>query len=190
MMRAAPSINSLRPESEPPLPPVLDAIGLAFDRAGNLFVADQGFGSLLDHIGSVYKFTPTGVRTTFASGLDSPVALAFDSRGNLLVADGGMDDTTIFIPAAVYKFAPSGLRSTVASDNDSSSNPNGLAIDSADNLFVASIAATFLSLLLAECEPPLPPEWLQLWRSSQLSPTPTAAISDFNGDGHPDYVLS
>jgi sugar lactone lactonase YvrE len=33
--------------------------GLAFDRAGNLFVADGG---------GVDKFTPAGVRTTFASG--------------------------------------------------------------------------------------------------------------------------
>src|SRR5207247_7599338 len=55
--------------------------GLAFDRAGNLFVAAGG---------TVSKFTPTGVHTAFASGLTTPFALAFDSGGNLFVADGGV----------------------------------------------------------------------------------------------------
>ena len=55
---------------------------LAFDKAGNLFVADAAVGS-----SAVYKFTPAGVRTTFASGFTSAFALAFDGRGNLFVAD-------------------------------------------------------------------------------------------------------
>ena len=162
----------------------LKPLALAFDSRGNLFVGDLGFGNLLDHIGSVYKFTPTGVRTKFASGLYSPVALAFDSRGNLLVADGGMDAYDYFIPGAVYKFAPSGLRSTIASDIV----PNALAIDSADNLFVSSsgyilkftpsgVRTTFASGTVTAL-------------AFQPTPTPTAGMSDFNGDGHPDYVLA
>src|SRR5438094_5798182 len=59
-------------------------LGLAFDKAGNLFVADTG---TYTGTGAVYKFTPTGVRTTFASSLNFPFALAFDSQGNLFVAD-------------------------------------------------------------------------------------------------------
>src|SRR5437899_1918086 len=46
--------------------------GLAFDSAGNLFVADAGSGA-------IYKFTPYGIRTTFALGLSYPLGLAFDS---------------------------------------------------------------------------------------------------------------
>ena len=63
---------------------------LAFDNAGNLFVADAGSGVFGNGIGDGYiaKFTPAGVRTTFASGLAAPVALAFDSQGNLFVAAG------------------------------------------------------------------------------------------------------
>ncbi len=113
--------------------------GLAFDRAGNLFVAAGG-GDIFLYTGSVYKFTPTGVRTTFASGLGGPIALAFDSRGNLFLADGGASgyDWPPVVNAAIYKFTPSGLRSTVASENDQVPViPIGLAIDSADNLFVA-----------------------------------------------------
>src|SRR4026208_1930842 len=101
--------------------------------AGNLFVAAGFSFGKNDKAGTIYKFTPTGVRTTFASGLNSPFALAFDSQGNLFVADSGYDQG---YAAAVYKFTPSGLRSTVASVNDQVRViPNGLAIDTADNLF-------------------------------------------------------
>src|SRR5438067_710662 len=94
--------------------------------AQNLF-AGAGGDIVLNNTGTIYKFTPTGVRTTFASGLASPFALAFDSRGNLFVADGGTG-YDIIVGAAVYKFTPSGLRSTVASENDQVSViPNGLA---------------------------------------------------------------
>ena len=53
--------------------------GLAFDSAGNLYVANG-------EIHTVDKVTPTGNVSTFASGFISP-ALAFDAAGNLYVAD-------------------------------------------------------------------------------------------------------
>ena len=68
--------------------------GLAFDQAGNLFVAD---GSAID------KFTPAGVRTTFASGL-SPRGLTFDSAGNLF--------GTEYFNGRIFKFTPGGSQST------------------------------------------------------------------------------
>src|SRR5205814_4659072 len=124
----------------------------------------------------------------FASSLYSPIALAFDSRGNLLVADGGIDAYDFFLPGAVYKFAPSGLRSTIASDIV----PNALAIDSADNLFVSSsgyilkftpsgVRTTFASGRVGAMAfgPPFPP----------FQPPTRAAVADFNGDSHPDFVV-
>jgi sugar lactone lactonase YvrE len=130
------------------------ANGLAFDRAGNLFVSDGG---------AIYKFSPSGTRSTFASGFFYSFALAFDSRGNLFVADGGFAYDLIF-GAAVYKFTPSGLRSTVASQNDQVRViPAGLAIDSADNLFVAGgPGGSILKFTPSGCEPPLPPDSFQL----------------------------
>src|SRR5438876_8932908 len=79
-------------------------LGLAFDRAGNLFVADTG---TYTGTGAVYKFTPAGVRTTFASGLNFPFALAFDSQGNLFVAeyDNRYD---VFSDTAVHNIITSG----------------------------------------------------------------------------------
>src|SRR6266581_3947644 len=37
--------------------------------------------------GSIFKFTPDGVRSTLAIGLDVVTGLAFDGAGNLFVAD-------------------------------------------------------------------------------------------------------
>ena len=95
--------------------------GLAFDQAGNLFVADGG---------AIDKFTPAGVRTTFASGLSLPHGLAFDRAGNLFVSAGdGVSN-----PGTVYKFTPAGVRTTFASGLF---YPFALAFDSRGNLFVA-----------------------------------------------------
>ena len=151
--------------------------------------------------GTVYKFTPTGVRTTFASGLFYPFALAFDSRGNLFVADGGFAFDLIF-GAAVYKFTPSGLRSTVVSENDQVRViPDGLAIDSADNLFVADgvsgsilkftpsgVRTTFASGFVTDsgCCVIIAPMAFQP-RATAFQPN--AAPTDFNNDGKPDYLL-
>ena len=90
------SINLLRPEYEPPLPPAwLTPFALAFDSGGNLFVADVG-GDAFDchHLDAVvYKFTPSGVRSTVASENNHvsviPTGLAIDSADNLFVADWG-----------------------------------------------------------------------------------------------------
>ena len=48
--------------------------------AQNLFVSD--------YLGNnIYEFTPGGVQSTFASGLNRPWGLAFSSTGNLFEAD-------------------------------------------------------------------------------------------------------
>src|SRR5207249_1402823 len=89
--------------------------------AQNLFVAsDTGNAGG----GSVYEFTPNGVRSTFASGLAG--ALAFDKAGNLFVLDFG---------GKIHKFTTSGARTTFASGFNWAWP---LAFDSAGNLFVAT----------------------------------------------------
>jgi hypothetical protein len=94
---------------------------LACDSAGNLFVSVYGDGVKGGGIGGpgpvVYKFTPAGVRSTFASGLNAPLDLVFDSEGNLFVADDTVTDSseTKVFPGAIYKFTPHGNRSTLAS---------------------------------------------------------------------------
>ena len=77
-------MNSRRAERKAPLPPGwMDAVGLAFNSAGNLFVANwPEFPP-----GNIYEFTPGGAQSTFASGLNNPAGLAFNSAGDLFEAD-------------------------------------------------------------------------------------------------------
>ena len=105
---------------------------MAFDSAGNLFVADNSLGNIYQ--GSIYKYKPDGSRVTFAlldSG-DRPVDLAFDSMGNLYMADLG---------GKIYKYDLSGVlrrhgRTTFGSVPNSAQS---LAFDSAGNLFVVDV---------------------------------------------------
>src|SRR6478609_8339832 len=96
----------------------LAVISLICSRASaqNLFAVDLNNGN-------IDEFTPNGVRSTIAFGLNYPAGLAFDQAGNLFVADGG----------AIDKFTPAGVRTTFASVL----SPMGLTFDSAGNLFVA-----------------------------------------------------
>jgi len=105
-----------------------DPFGLAFDRAGNLFVTILGG---VPQSGSVIKITPGGVQSVFASGLPDPVALAFNQAGDLFVAD---------TRGSIFEFTAGGLESTFASGL---AQPRALAFNSAGDLFVATAPRTF-----------------------------------------------
>src|SRR6266700_3176491 len=96
------------------------ASNLGFDAAGNLFVA-RGH--------SVFKYTPDGTKSAFATGLRMPLGLCFDGKGNLFVSDnvGQAEKNSIF------RFTPDGAMSTFVSGIG---NPGDLAFDGAGNLFV------------------------------------------------------
>jgi streptogramin lyase len=98
--------------------------GLAFDSAGNLYVANETGNA-------IRKFSPAGVDLgNFATtGLNGPEGLAFDSAGNLYVANAGSNTVRRFSPAGVDlgDFATTGLNF-----------PSGLAFDSAGNLYVTN----------------------------------------------------
>jgi hypothetical protein len=99
--------------------------GLAFDTAGNLYVANYNSGT-------VSKVTPTGTVSTFASGLGHPDGgLAFDAAGNLYVADFGNN--------LIRKVTPAGVVSTFVFNIN---NPAALAFDAAGNLYVANLGNT------------------------------------------------
>jgi uncharacterized repeat protein (TIGR02543 family) len=101
-------------------------LGLAFDSAGNLFVA-AGYCDPPNY-GCIIKFT-NGVPSRFASSLSSnPAALAFDSSGNLFVAD--------YSNGTIFEYTPGGVRSTFATLVGT--KVKGLAFDSAGNLFVST----------------------------------------------------
>src|SRR5204862_8252169 len=73
--------------------------GLAFDAAGNLFERGKD---------AIFKFTPDGKKSTFASGLSTygVYNLAFDGEGDLFVSD---EDSH-----SILEFTPGGKKSTFA----------------------------------------------------------------------------
>jgi FG-GAP repeat len=75
---------------------------IAYGVVGDLYEAD--FGS-----GNVFKFTPAGARTTFATVLSSPAGLAFDSEGNLFVSN--------FTAARIDKITPNRARMAASGSN-------------------------------------------------------------------------
>jgi hypothetical protein len=124
---------------------------VAVDAAGNLFIADTG-----NHL--VRKVTPGGVINTIAgngfAGFDGdggpatsatlclPAGVAVDTAGNLFVADD--------CNSRIRKVTPAGVISTVAGNGDPGfsgdggpatsakiSNPWGVVLDTAGNLFIA-----------------------------------------------------
>jgi len=97
--------------------------GLAFDAAGNLFLADSD-----KH--SVFKYTPDGTKSTFAMGL-YPLGLCFDREGNLFVSDGAA--TAAKSRRSIVKFTADGKRSTFATGISSV----GMAFDRSGNLLVS-----------------------------------------------------
>jgi sugar lactone lactonase YvrE len=96
-----------------------NATGVAFNSAGNLFIANLN--------DTITEVTSGGAQSTFASGLNSPQGLAFNSAGNLFVANEEANN--------IIEITPSGAESVYASGI---LNPLSLAFDRADNLFVGS----------------------------------------------------
>jgi sugar lactone lactonase YvrE len=101
---------------------------------GDIFASVNGNNQ--DGGGFVYKYTPTGVQSTFASGLSRPRGVAFDTTGNLFVANTAFDGTTY--QATIVKIKPRGVQSTFATLSSSNFFAEGLAFDSSGNLFVAA----------------------------------------------------
>jgi len=100
--------------------------GLAFDKAGNLYVSNDDPSNYL-----IQKIAPNGTVTVFAkTGLGGPHGLAFDKSGNLYVAN--IDSDTI------VSFTPAGVGTVFADASDGLDHPVDLLFDNAGNLYVSN----------------------------------------------------
>jgi DNA-binding beta-propeller fold protein YncE len=95
--------------------------GLAFDHAGNLYVANF-LSNTIDRIST------DGSRSQFSSGtnLKGPIGLAVDSSGNVYVAN--------YLAETVVKISPAGISTVIAKDFR---KPYYLTLDKEGNLFVS-----------------------------------------------------
>jgi hypothetical protein len=119
--------------------------GLAFDSAGNLLVdnnytVDASVDPPLIQ-GTVLKFTPDGLMSTFATGFPLGFflsGLATDSAGDLFVTAGPLPDSNNpNPPATIYKITLDGTLSLFAPLPGQVAG-TGLACDSIGNLYVAT----------------------------------------------------
>src|SRR5579871_1264998 len=124
--------------------------GLAFDPAGNLYIADTGNAVVrkVDSSGSINTIAGTGVAgfsgdggPALAAQLDDPSRIAFDSSGNMYIADTAN--------GRIREVTPAGNILTVAgggawypgdggpASNVSLAGFSGLAVDVSGNLYTA-----------------------------------------------------
>ncbi len=125
--------------------------GVAYDRAGNLFVCDWD-----NHV--IRRVTPDGTVTTFAgtpgapgsadgtgpaAGFRNPNGLAIDAADNLYVVDWGNHTLRRITPAGVVSTLAGSPGVPGSADGIGSAarfnTPGGVAIDGAGNLYVADV---------------------------------------------------
>ncbi len=105
----------------------LQPTALAFDPAGNLYVANFGSNN------NVLQITAGGAVSVYATGFSGPDGLAFDSHGNLFVANDYGGSVSMIAPDLTQTIFWNGA-----------SAPHALAVDSADNLYVGNEGGSFI----------------------------------------------
>jgi len=117
------------------LPAAAGAFHMAFDPAGNLWVASTGNASVFEYNGPWGAVTGTStpaVNKTLSSGLSSPEGLAFDAAGDLLVANEGSTTISIFTAPIANGASPSGTLNGVTA-------PDSIVFDHSANLYVGKV---------------------------------------------------
>jgi sugar lactone lactonase YvrE len=149
--------SSARPDYIPPVGAIEASnyslylpVGLAFDAAGDLFIADSGDNVILEVNvdGMVSAVAGTGAQGFGGDGgaatgalLDSPTGVAVDAAGNIYIADthnnrirkvsGGVITTIAGTGAA--NFSGDGAAAAAAT----LSSPTAIAVDSNNNIYIA-----------------------------------------------------
>ena len=151
-------------------PTIFGPTGLAYDKTGNLYVANGNNNT-------IEKFTTNGAASVFAadpgdnSVMNGPEGLAFDAQGNLY--------TVNYFGNSVTKFTTNGTASIFATDDGTYSvviSPDGLAFDQAGNLYVANSGGNYIEKFAADGTP------LGNFGDSSFLNSPEGLAFDTNGN--------
>ncbi|MES2392079.1 MAG: Ig-like domain repeat protein, partial [Acidobacteriota bacterium] len=163
-----------------------DPVALAIDASGNIFVADDFAQVVYEIAGNnvtivagqpyVGNYSGDGGLAT-AAELNSPEALAFDNAGNLLIADSGNDIVRKIdkVSGNISTIAGLPLQTNTTGDGGPATAaglvfPDGLAVDSIGNIFIADGDANFIR---------------KIDTSGNISTIAGTGGADYFGDGGP-----
>ena len=128
--------------------------GLAFDAGGDLFISNSTANSISAMpaaSGTIFGVSVTANSpATIASGLNGPGALAIDFAGNLYVTNetGNSVDVMPVTSGTIFGVpVTAGILATIVSSG--LGQPDGLAFDSAGDLFIANFTANTVSVVPA-----------------------------------------
>jgi gluconolactonase len=107
---------------------------LVFDASGNLFFTDQGQTGLHDPSGKVFCLDSTGDLHEILNNVPSPNGLVFDTTGRFLFVSATRANNIWRMP--IFKDYSTGKVGAFQTFFGTS-GPDGLALDKADNLYVA-----------------------------------------------------
>jgi sugar lactone lactonase YvrE len=144
------NFTSYAPSSTTTAKSLFEPLGIAFDSKGDLWVVDSGDRRVLEYSGpfSIGDTAASMVigRSNFTTGSSSTglnaYAIAFDSSGNLWISDGINSVAECVAPlytgeAVTQVIGPKTVTGTGTSPGDKLRNPQGIAFDAANNLWVA-----------------------------------------------------
>jgi len=122
-------------------------VGIALDKAGNLYITDSTYNTVRKITVSNSTYTVSTVVTS-SQGLSKPLGITVDSNGIIYVADSNNLVVRKITPAGVMTILAGTIGNVGGTDgtgaNASFASPTGLAVDSYGNLYLTDSFASTL----------------------------------------------
>jgi sugar lactone lactonase YvrE len=114
-------------------------IGITLDSASNIYVASSGNNSIVVFAaGSTGNATPTAVISGLSTGLATPSGIALDGSGDIYVTNAVSAPSASVLEFAAGSTGNVAPTSSISGSNTGLSVPFGIALDAADNIYVAN----------------------------------------------------